>query len=262
MKRASAKVASTLLPEIVNPGEPWPPPSSLTRETIRDFVVTNGREHGVEFLIALDGDNQLVESIRGQPSSVGLTEKLQRALQNPTSRLTIHHNHPSGHALSDNDLAHLVWPGVSTIFAHTSASGSIFTSHARLSDDGRRAFDREVAEFGFIISISSLYYALQSPVSFDYKVQKQVWRGLLDCVEANLCRRLALFEALNRSGLFLIGTDFSLPPLFFRDDVQRGIDKLAYKIARSYGCDAPACPVGWHRLGYSAQVGVSPWTIH
>eukprot|EP01042_Synura_sphagnicola_P010575 gene10575-13562_t len=64
------------------------------------------------------------------------------------------------------------------------------------------------------------------------------------CLQQRIGRLLLLasqpiVQALNRSGLFLIESDFPIPSLFFRVDIQRGIDKLADKIARSYDCDAP-----------------------
>lgn len=237
MRHARAFSETANLPIANYPAQPWPPPTDLAGDAIRDFVVTNGRDHGVEFLVAINGAGQIVESIRGTRQSTGATEKLRKAMRDSSSQLNVHHNHPSGGPLSDADLTHLVLPGVSAIFAHALTAGRVFTSRAKLTTRGRSVLDLEIEHFGIDRSLYSFYIVLMSPFAFDKTIQRQVWRGRIDCSEANFCRRMALFEALNRTGLFLIENDFPPPPLFERADIQDGIDRLAGEIARAYGTE-------------------------
>jgi hypothetical protein len=217
--------------------QPWPPPSNLSFDAVRDFVVANGRKHHVEFLVAVNGDGQPIESIKGFRTNTGLSQKLYSALLDSASHLVIHHNHPSGMPLSRWDLAFLAFPGLRTVIAHTSTLEAALTSHATLSAAGREAFDRVIDCFGEFGAFLELFDAFARPFSFDDDVQEQILQGLVAVDEANHCNKLALFSALNRSGLFLIESDFLPPPLFSRADIQDGIDQLAGEIARAYGTE-------------------------
>jgi len=217
--------------------QPWPPPSKLTFDAIRDFMVTNGKEFEVEFLVAVDRDGQIVQCSKGSRSSTGLSKTLQNALLDPNSYLIVHHNHPSGSPLTRWDLAFLAFPGLSTIVAHTSAR---LTSLASLSTRGHQALNHVLGHFGEYYTFLELYDALDLPFSFDEDVQEEVFRGLIDVDEANRCNKLALFAAMNRSGLFIVDSDFALPSLFHRADIQLGIDEMADQIARRFDSTAVA----------------------
>ena len=213
--------------------QPWPPPSKLTFDAIRDFVVGNGREFGVEFLVAINRDGQLIQSTKGSRSNTGLNQKLQSALLDPSSQLIVHHNHPSGTPLTRWDLAFLAFPGLNTVLAHTS-SGAALTSLARLSARGRKALNHVLGCIGEYGAFLDLHDALDLPFSFDTQIQEQVFQGLIDVDAANLCNKFALFAAMNRSGLFIIDSDFATPSLFYRADIQLGIDEMADQITRRF----------------------------
>ncbi|SEM21299.1 hypothetical protein SAMN04515666_108190 [Bosea lupini] len=218
--------------------QPWPPPHRLTFDAIRDSVVASGREFGVEFLVAINRDGNLIESTKGSRSNTGLSQKLHRALLDSTSQLTVHHNHPSGAPLTRWDLAFLALPGLTTIVAHSSNLGTTATSLARLSAGGREALDRAISWGGEYGAFLDLYDALDLPFSFDESIQEEIFRGLIDVAEANICNKLALFAAMNRSKLFVVDSDFAPPSLFGRADIQLGIDEMAVRIVRRFDATA------------------------
>lgn len=214
--------------------QPWPPPSILTQNAIRDTVVANGRKYGVEFLVAVNERGQLIESAKGSQFEVKFSKKLQDALSDPDSRVIAHHNHPRGSPLSRKDLALLAYRGLKVIFAHTSNPGAVYTSHATLSEYGRDLIDRYVGHVGVDVAFSMLDAALMECFAFDRDIQRQIWQGSVNIEEANLCKKLALFEAAHRSGLLITGNNFSIPPLFYRKDIQKGINRMASDVNKFF----------------------------
>jgi hypothetical protein len=105
---------------------------------------------------------------------------------------------------------------------------------ARLSVHGRQALDHAHSHVGEYRAFLDLYDALDLPFSFDADIQEQIFQGLIDIDEANLCNKLTLFAAMNRSGLFIVDSEFAPPPLFYRANIQLGIDEMAIHIARRF----------------------------
>ncbi len=84
----------------------------------KEIVVQRGKKTGVEYLIALDGNGDVIGYIEGQTHTTGMTKLLSAAIKDPTERIVIHHNHPNNGSLSGADIAVTFFPGLGSLYAH------------------------------------------------------------------------------------------------------------------------------------------------
>lgn len=79
---------------------------SRAQSEARDFVLTEGRRTGNEYLdvVDLEAGERLLQHTSGARARVEFTESMARLFDDPGRRLDLHHNHPSGSSLSRADV--------------------------------------------------------------------------------------------------------------------------------------------------------------
>jgi hypothetical protein len=87
-------------------------------EEAQDYVVRRGRETGLEFVLAIDKDGNILAHGHGDKNSAGVSADLAWALTDRTREVVVHHNHPRDLPLSTQDISQLGWPGMRAIWAH------------------------------------------------------------------------------------------------------------------------------------------------
>lgn len=99
----------------------------------RDWVLGQARDSGNEHLAAHDIAGGSHASTIGMPDRVNLGGDLLSLASDPSAGIVIHHNHPSGRALSNTDIAALGYPGIRHVLAHggNDIFGASLTQEAR-----------------------------------------------------------------------------------------------------------------------------------
>lgn len=106
---------------------------------VRDILTKFGNQHGVEFAATMENGKVLHFGTSNHPTAVDLPRTTVRAMRDPNNKITLYHNHPMDYPLSRQDIAALVFPGLSNVVAHT-ARGEI--SSAEMTPAGVRRFGR------------------------------------------------------------------------------------------------------------------------
>lgn len=106
----------------------------LLASQLREIVVRRGKETGVEHLVGVDPDRNVVMVGSGTVSNSGWSTEADAMVLDPANRIVIHHNHPSSRSLSITDVAMLASPGLESVHAH-GHDGSSY--RARLSGPAR-----------------------------------------------------------------------------------------------------------------------------
>ncbi|MFJ3056818.1 hypothetical protein [Herbaspirillum sp. NPDC087042] len=122
----------------------------------RHYVLAAGRRSGFEHLVCYCGKNGklVVRHTDRAVDCVGLPRLHLARAKTKRERLVIHHNHPSGLALSVADVRHLLErPGLLEIFAH-GHDGSWYWATSRRIRDGVEMIQH--GELAFIKGIRSL----------------------------------------------------------------------------------------------------------
>lgn len=96
------------------------------------YVVEKGRATNSEYLVAIDDNGDVLATIAGSESAVGLTLELEQAVRDRDRSIVIHHNHPKGRSLSSVDYGMLASRGLSGVWAHGNNGHSYY---ARLTPE-------------------------------------------------------------------------------------------------------------------------------
>jgi hypothetical protein len=100
-------------------------------------LLSNGRRLAeVERLLVVDAAGGVLATVDGRESRVVLPEAVNRALNDPSRRLTLIHNHPSSSSFSAADLAQLGKPGVARLIV-LGHDGSVYEAAAGLRYDAK-----------------------------------------------------------------------------------------------------------------------------
>jgi hypothetical protein len=97
------------------------------------YVRDQGRATGVEHLRWVDYQTGVLsdDSNWGTRDSVGFTDAILAAIQDPFRRIEAHHNHPQDGSFSGQDLAALAgYPGLYRLFAHGNAGSRYLATNA------------------------------------------------------------------------------------------------------------------------------------
>jgi hypothetical protein len=86
----------------------------------RNWTIYHGQNSGHEHLAAIDQDRgELTHAYTmASPKYVAFTPDLVGRLEDQSSTMVVHHNHPLGNSLSEQDMRQLAFPGLRTIVAH------------------------------------------------------------------------------------------------------------------------------------------------
>lgn len=146
-------------------------PEDLARmdSEAREYVLSNGRANGVEFLEAVDVATGDRFRLSGDVSSVTLTDELRAIFSDPARKITIHHNHPSSNSLSPADLLTTVYyAGIKKTWAHGHNGSAYGVSAGRVplkeADIKRvraavnRGFNRHFSEIGSVDEVNALFW--------------------------------------------------------------------------------------------------------
>jgi hypothetical protein len=111
-------------------------------EIAKRYVVGQGKRTGNEWVVGFDGQGNVRLHQEGTDKSGGTTPEFDALLLDATADAVAHHNHPRSTTASLTDAAHLIYPGLSAIWAHghdgTSTRISL-SDHAREALRERRA---------------------------------------------------------------------------------------------------------------------------
>lgn len=121
-----------------------PPPETPTARNTRldveqrQYVLTEGRAAGVEYLSAVDLATGTVFGRNvGVKSHVGFTPEFSRAIVDPKRSIVAHHNHPSSNSFSKQDLLVVgESPGLKGLWAHGHDGSSYYVERGRFVMNG------------------------------------------------------------------------------------------------------------------------------
>lgn len=179
------------------------------REVLRagSWVKEMGRQHGYEFLVALDLNNgdTLTAHTSGSPTNVEFGATLAPLLNDPSRSIACVHNHPTGRSLSTQDLAVLSFAGVTRItaiahagFFHTAERGPNWD--AFISTHG--GLETGMARVG-----AGVEWVLDKIVQTPDENAKGILReGSLKRSDANRYYHTAVNEVLHRLGVIKLST--------------------------------------------------------
>lgn len=110
----------------------------------REWVVEKGLKTGVEHLVAIDENTgAILARNKGKKASVSFTPEMVQRMNDPSSRLVFHHNHPRSSSLSDADIAAVHYPGFKGgIWAHAHNGSSFFAKPIEGSTDHPRIIQK------------------------------------------------------------------------------------------------------------------------
>lgn len=108
----------------------------------RDYVLTNGRRDGVEFMTAIDVKTGGVFGRNvGTQGNVTFTDEFMAALKDARREVVAHHNHPSSSTFSRQDIMVLgESPGLKGLWAHGHDGSSYYAERGRYAI-GPKAYD-------------------------------------------------------------------------------------------------------------------------
>lgn len=123
------------------PGPLLPPAETLearnTRLDVeqRDYVLTEGRAAGVEYLTAVDlATGRVFGRNVGVKAHVGFTPEFAAAIADPKRSIVAHHNHPSSGSFSKQDLIVTGQsPGLKGLWAHGHDGSSYYVERGRFA---------------------------------------------------------------------------------------------------------------------------------
>ncbi|MEM8971357.1 MAG: helicase-related protein, partial [Pseudomonadota bacterium] len=114
------------------------PTDKLAAEAKR-LTLEPGQRDGIEYLMMVDGDGQIVAYGSGHKSGTGVAPAF-KLLESNDERIGMHHNHPSSNGFSSSDFSIALSPGADVVYAH-GHDGSTFKMRA--TPKGRAAWPVE-----------------------------------------------------------------------------------------------------------------------
>lgn len=181
-------------------------PARPAGKSIKDFATDHiraiGRQTKHEYIVAYDDDGSVVEyGTAGAAANTGMSNKLLSALNNPTRRLVVYHNHPSNRTLSPGDIGFLGYPGLYSVWALGHEGND---TRAALTPEAKR----RVEEIG---NTRQAVNELTSAMTFaDSALRSHMIRAAraqnIDQATANHVHELATLRLLERANLIDIQT--------------------------------------------------------
>lgn len=180
-------------------------PHAAAHQWLRSVGETTGHEH----LTAHDATGEATHAYtQGNPSAVDFSPDLVARLQDPSTAAVLHHNHPSGAALSAPDLRQLGFPGLQTVVAHTH-DGNI--SAARLSPEAAMAM---AAESDLNTRKNAVGEAAKAAAnSVGNRLWQAIKNGLVTRQDAERLHNDLINRALDGAGVIDYMSSHSLRPL-------------------------------------------------
>ena len=113
-------------------------PDRIPRDQIateaKRLTLEPGRERGIEHLMLIDGDGQIVAYGSGYETGTGVPGSMFALWNDEGARLVAHHNHPSSNAFSPSDYHAMMAPGFQGVYAHGHDGTTVY---AEPTDRGR-----------------------------------------------------------------------------------------------------------------------------
>jgi N12 class adenine-specific DNA methylase len=174
-------------------------------------VIERGRRTGLEHMVAFDEGGNVLANGHGSHHDIEVPANLIAALDNPKSRIVVHHNHPSDGSLSTVDISQLARPGLAAIWAH-GHNGMV--SRASLTEYARQRFANDSTD-----NFRKALYRLSDIVgdSFLAPLRKAVDGGLITPKRGDHLYGYMLGLALHRAGVI----DYSTNHAEFASDLDR-----------------------------------------
>ncbi|MDE2105396.1 MAG: hypothetical protein KGL39_49675, partial [Patescibacteria group bacterium] len=222
-------------------------------QAVADFVVERGRNTDHENVGVFDGSTgEIIEaSTSSLPDEVNLSHSFVERAEDPNAQLIVHHNHPRGMGLSDNDAAILGYPGIRWIVAH-GHDGQI--SAMSLTHAARTIFDRYSASEATQVIRDIHEKAADAAV---LESARFIASGSLTREDADILVHEAVNRGLSEAGLthYLSSVGFDIPK-GIQNDVTHAAARGATEEANKHGFKAAPTGALSH---YSADPGT--WRV-
>lgn len=239
-------------------------------EAAQRYVVENGIEHGVEFLVAFDQNGKTVINGHGNDDSTGDTLAFNVALMDPANKIVSHHNHPSGRPFSRADITFLGFEGHSELWVH-GHNGSVYKMSLTADARARLApafaivppagpgLRRRSGAFGVVAAVND---AASGPI-VDV-IRAKVLSGALTAAQAEVTNHFVLL-ALHKASVIDYAHNIALDPSIAAAFAKNEIDDLIVRAAtaaqnRMFG-HAAAPPLRKYPLGGDDR-GTKPGDRH
>ncbi|MBZ0215133.1 MAG: hypothetical protein K8F25_01145, partial [Fimbriimonadaceae bacterium] len=210
----------------------------------KEYVMRQGKQRGVEVILAFDGDGNVVSDGYGTAKSVGFSRLHSKMNGDPASNIVVHHNHPSSSSFSRNDIALLAKPGAKVVWVH-GADGRSY--RATLNPELRGATDP-----------SYLYEMLQllqrGPMGAIKKVlQQRVTDEKISVDTAQLLLTHFRNVALHKAGI----TDYFASKPFAADaEIEQAVEQSVAAIRKALDYENITIGRSAKRIRYIGDMGV------
>lgn len=170
-------------------------PVSNIGERARGYVMLHGRERGVEFIVAIGPNGEVISQGKGTKNSIGISARLADLMMIAKSRIIVHHNHPSSQSLSSPDLKYLVARGLEAVWAHGHDGASF---RANMAAPVKEYFDGLPVQEALSLFTHIEYRASQF---FLNRMTRLVNDKILSVEDARALDRHLINTALNNAGI-------------------------------------------------------------
>jgi hypothetical protein len=195
-------------------------------EEAQDYVVRRGRETGLEFVLAIDKDGNVLAHGYGDRRSAGVSDDMAGALADPTREIVVHHNHPQNSPLSMQDISQLGWPGMRAIWAHGHGGG---VSRAELTDRARQVLAPKTNQSA-VATLYEIAAAIRREVRHTIAMRVQLRE--ISSAEASRTQFYIVGEAMRQAGILDYRSNFdlardALDHAALRPHIDRGVELAA-----------------------------------
>jgi len=190
------------------------------------YILDRGLETGVEHLLAIDANGDIVGHGFGTSDSTGMTPQLEAALLDPENAIVVHHNHPGNTSLSPSDVATLAAPGLHALWVH-GHGGMVY--RGELTPAAKAVLQRD-PDVGY----QKLHDVVSDAADAIYdQLTHAADRGMISAVEAAAARNHIVNMILREAGILDYQTNFDAAPLVAKAELQPYIEHAARKAERS-----------------------------